>query len=102
MQKSTQKLEKMTKTPTHLLERRNEIVDFQKYRSLKFLEEKLATGRLTSDQIEKVHLIIHEIQEGRATVKFEKDGTIRIVETRKIPMRLKKRGKENSDVPTAN
>lgn len=101
MQKSTRKLEKMTRTPTHLLEKAKEIVDFQKYRSLKFLEDKLATGRLTPDQIEKVHLIILEIQEGRATVKFEKDGTIRIVETRKIPMRLKKRVKENSDVSTS-
>ena len=87
----------MTKTPTHLLEKAKELVDFQKYRSLKFLEEKLATGRLTSEQVEKVHLVIHEIQEGRAIVKFEKDGTIRIVETRKIPMRLKKRGKSAAE-----
>lgn len=91
----------MTRTPSHLLEKRNEIIDFQKYRSLKFLEEKLATGRLSADQIEKVHLVINEIQEGRAIVKFEKDGTIRIVETRKIPMRLKKRVKENPDVSTS-
>jgi hypothetical protein len=92
----------MTNSPSHFQEKSKEVVDFQKYRSLKFLEDKLATGRLTSEQIEKVHLVINEIQEGRATVKFDKDGTVRIVETRKIPMRLKKRGKENSDVPTIN
>lgn len=98
MQKSIRELEKMTRTPTHIQEKSKEIVDFQKFRSLKFLEEKLASGRLTPDQIEKVHLVINEIQEGRAIVKFEKDGTIRIVETRKIPMRLKKRGKPEAEV----
>jgi hypothetical protein len=91
LQKSLQQLKshKMSK-PTHRQEAEKEVVSFEIYKSLKFLEGKLATGRLTSDQVEKVHLVINEIREGRAIVRFEKDGTVKIVETKKIPMRLHK------------
>lgn len=80
----------MSNKPAHRQEAQKEVVSFEVYKSLKFLEEKLATGRLTPDQVEKVHLVINEIREGRAIVRFEKDGTVKIVETKKIPMRLHK------------
>lgn len=80
----------MADKPTHRQEAQKEVVNFEIYKSLKFLEDKLATGRLTPDQVEKVLLVINEIREGRAIVRFEKDGTVKIVETKKIPMRLHK------------
>lgn len=91
MQKSLQQLKKLKMSkPTHRQEAQKEVVSFEVYKSLKFLEEKLATGRLTPDQVEKVNLVINEIREGRAIVRFEKDGTVKIVEAKKIPMRLHK------------
>ena len=81
---------KMTNKLSHREEAEKEVVSFDVYRSLKFLEEKLLTGRLTLEQVEKVNFIIGEIKAGKAIVRFEKDGTVKIVETKKIPMRLHK------------
>lgn len=84
--------------PTHKLEATQQVVSLEKYKSLKFLEEKLATARLTEEQTEKLYFLIGEVVEDRAGVKFEKDGTIRFVEKKKIPMRVRKKQVENQDV----
>ncbi len=88
-------MNKAKRVPAHKQEAAKKVVDFAKYRSLKFFEDKLETTRLTPEQVEKVNIIINEVVEDRATVKFETDGTIRIVETQKVKMRLRK--KQNSE-----